>query len=139
MARPRKCRKICQVPRTLAFVPAGGEGRDGGDAPAVCLSLDEYEAIRLIDREGMSQEECGDYMRIARTTVQQIYSSGRKKLAQALVEGLPLRIAGGDFSLCDGTEQRCCRRNCHRRQGGNLKNVEDLQQGGNANEDSPTP
>ena len=107
MARPRKCRKICQVPRTLAFVPAGGEDRDGGDAPAVCLSLDEYEAIRLIDREGMSQEECGELMQVARTTVQQIYTSARRKLAQMLVEGRPLAIGGGDYILCDGRDFSC--------------------------------
>ena len=95
------------------------------------LTVDEYEALRLIDLEDLSQEDCGDYMGIARTTVQQIYGSARKKLARALVEGLPLRIAGGDFRLCDGTEQGRCCGGCHRRQAEELKNVEDFQPGGN--------
>ena len=61
------------------------------------LNVDEYEAIRLIDRQGFSQEECSAYMQVARTTVQMIYNSARKKLAAALVDGLPLRIEGGSY------------------------------------------
>lgn len=56
-------------------------------------------------------------MQVARTTVQLIYNSARKKLADALVDGLSIRIEGGDFQLCDGNEDYCgcggCRR--HRR------------------------
>ena len=59
---------------------------------AVILTIDEYEAIRLIDKLGYSQEECGNYMQVARTTVQMIYNTARKKLADALVDGLAIRI-----------------------------------------------
>lgn len=89
----------------------------GGALEPVIITVDEYEALRLIDREGFSQEQCGAYMDIARATVQQIYSCARKKLAAALVEGRPIRIEGGDYQLCDGKEEYCgcggCRR--HRR------------------------
>ena len=98
MPRPRKCRKVCCLPDNDGFVPVRG----GEELTPIVLNMDEYEAIRLIDREGFSQEQCGEYMRIARTTVQQIYATTRKKLADALVEGLPLRIEGGDFTLCSG-------------------------------------
>lgn len=56
-------------------------------------------------------------MQVARTTVQMIYNSARKKLAEALVNGLPLRIEGGAYQLCDGNEKACgcggCRRHLH--------------------------
>ncbi len=103
MPRPKKCRKVCQMPSTQAFVPVGGDA----SAPGIILTVDEYEAIRLIDKEGFSQEECGTYMNIARTTVQQIYTSARKKLADALVDGLSIKIEGGDYQLCTGNETYC--------------------------------
>lgn len=110
MPRPRKCRKVCCMPETPEFVPVCG----GQDRPAVILTVDEYEAIRLIDKQGFSQEECGAYMHIARTTVQQIYTLARKKLADALVEGRPLKIQGGDYQLCDGREDYCACGGCRR-------------------------
>lgn len=103
MPRPTKCRKVCKLPETLAFAPVGSNM----DGKVVILTVDEYETIRLIDREGFSQEECSAYMQVARTTVQQIYTSARKKLAIAIVDGLPIRIEGGNYRLCDGKEGYC--------------------------------
>ena len=91
------------MPPVRAFAPVGC----AGDSPAVILTVDEYESIRLIDHMGFSQEDCGQYMNIARTTVQQIYTAARKKLAGALVNGLSIRIEGGDFRLCSGEEAHC--------------------------------
>lgn len=109
MPRPRKCRKVCCLPNNDGFVPVRG----GEELTPIVLNVDEYESIRLIDREGFSQEQCGEYMRIARTTVQQIYAAARKKLADALVGGLPLRIEGGDFTLCNGNSAAYGCRNCY--------------------------
>ena len=110
MPRPKRCRKVCSMPRVSEFAPIGE------DADFVVLTVDEYESIRLIDRQGFSQEECAAYMQVARTTAQQIYNSARKKLATALVDGKGLRIAGGDYRLCDGKESFCgcggCSRHC---------------------------
>ena len=103
MPRPRKCRKVCCLPDNDGFVPVRG----GEELTPIVLNVDEYEAIRLIDREGFSQEQCGEYMHIARTTVQQIYDSARKKLAEVVVDGKMLRIEGGDYRLCDGAETTC--------------------------------
>ena len=110
MPRPKRCRKVCSMPRVSEFAPIGE------DADFVVLTVDEFESIRLIDRQGFSQEECAAYMQVARTTAQQIYNSARKKLATALVDGKGLRIAGGDYRLCDGNEAFCdcggCSRHC---------------------------
>lgn len=114
MPRPRKCRKVCHLPHEKEFVPANG----CQNRPSIIMTVDEYETIRLIDKEGFSQEECGEYMHIARTTVQQIYTNARKKIAETLVEGLSLRIEGGDYQLCDGKEHSCGCGGCqkHKRQ-----------------------
>lgn len=98
MSRPKKCRRVCEIPRTRIFFPENQKSRE----QAVILTVDEYETIRLIDKEGLAQEACGELMQVARTTVQQIYASARKKLADVLVDGRPLRIEGGDYQLCSG-------------------------------------
>jgi len=108
MPRPTKCRKVCHYPQTTQFLP--GSGSDG-KAPVI-LTVDEYETLRLIDREGLSQEECSRFMQVARTTVQKMYGSARKKLADALVEGRPLHIEGGDFHLCSGAGDGCHSSTC---------------------------
>ena len=100
MPRPRKCRRVCGLPGNVEFIPGSGAC---GKEP-IFLTVDEYETIRLIDKEGLSQEECGALMEVAHTTAQQIYNSARKKLAEALVNGLPLKIEGGDYRLCEKSE-----------------------------------
>ena len=103
MPRPKKCRSVCQLPKTISFSPEGlSEFKE-----VVILTVEEYETIRLIDKEGLSQEQCSERMQVARTTVQQIYADARKKLADVLVEGLPLRIQGGDYRLCSGGRRAC--------------------------------
>ena len=110
MPRPKKCRSVCELPQTVAFLPENLA--DSGEA--VILTVEEYETIRLIDREGLSQGQCSERMQVARTTVQQIYADARKKLATVLVEGLPLRIAGGDYRLCSGGRSSCAHSACYK-------------------------
>ena len=82
------------------------------------MTVDEYEAIRLIDLEGLTQEQCAGQMQVARTTVQGIYENARNKLAQSLVEGKMLLIDGGQYRLCDGNGQHCGQGACRRHRGG---------------------
>ncbi|MGI5977263.1 MAG: DUF134 domain-containing protein [Candidatus Limivicinus sp.] len=113
MPRPRIRRRVCGMPATDEFTPVGGKAES---SEPVVLNVDEYETVRLIDHEGMTQEECAEYMQVARTTVQHIYISARKKLSEMLVDGRPLVIRGGDYCLCDGNN-RCCGQNCRCRRG----------------------
>lgn len=109
MARPTKLRKVCSFPSNHSFIPESGNSKD-----PVILSIDEYETIRLIDKECLSQEECARQLGVGRTTVQKIYETARRKLAEALVLGLPLRIDGGDICLCKGNDATCFREKCLR-------------------------
>lgn len=106
MPRPRKLRKVCSLPRCSRFAPDQTFLHE-----SVEMSIEEYETIRLIDFEGSTQEECARQMEIARTTVQAIYASARKKLAMAIVEGAPLLIRGGQYELCSD-RKKCCRSCC---------------------------
>lgn len=112
MPRPCKRRRICAMPGCGRFGPQDG---DKTENPAVEMTLDEFETIRHIDLEGMTQEECAARMNVARTTVQAIYNSARYKLAESLVNGRELRIGGGDYVLCDGDAAGCGRGPCCRR------------------------
>lgn len=111
MPRPTKCRRVCRYPETQLFQP-----QDARDQEAVVLTVDEFESIRLIDRERLSQEEASLQMDVARTTVQRIYDSARRKIADMLVCGLPLRIEGGDYRLCVGSDSICPKQNCEIKQ-----------------------
>lgn len=77
----------------------------------IMLGLDEFEAIRLIDLEGLQQEQAAQQMGVARTTVQAMYNTARRKLALALVEGKTLRIEGGDVAICE-KRAHCARGGC---------------------------
>ena len=52
----------------------------------------EIEAIRLVDLQGLSQEEAGKKMGVSRGTIWRFLQSGRKKVAQALTEGRPISL-----------------------------------------------
>jgi len=111
MPRPRKWRKVCCLPETNWFGPLNVPNDPDH---FVIMTVDEYETIRLIDLEELTQEECAEQMKIARTTVQRIYNDARKKIAEVLVNGKVLRIEGGDYQLCDGFETFCGCANCPR-------------------------
>ena len=109
MPRPQRCRRICTEPSVSCFSP-----EQPADGEAIVLSLDEYEVIRLVDFEKLTHEACAKQMEISRTTVTEIYETARYKLADSIVNGKRLRIAGGNYRICDGSAS-CPRANCCKR------------------------
>lgn len=113
MSRPRKRRRVCSIPEITSFSPTNNFNEETGQV--IKMSVGEYEAIRLIDNEGMTQEECANQMEIARTTAQKIYNDARKKIALMLIEGSRLVIEGGNVVVCQESRpgRRCnrCRQN----------------------------
>ncbi len=112
MARPRKWKTVCALPRVNEYAASNAQGE--GPLPHLVMTVEEYEVIRLIDRENMTQQECAVHMDVSRPTVQMIYESARKKLADFLVNGGKLRIGGGDYRLCEEWQQPCSQAYCER-------------------------
>jgi len=114
MPRPRKWRRVCCLPKSNRFGPLNQESKN---SDIINMSIDEYETIRLIDLENLTQEECATQMNIARTTVQGIYNGARKKLAQSLVNGNEVYINGGDYQLYEGEGKYCHSMKCRHQYG----------------------
>lgn len=111
MARPVKLRTICERPRINTFGP-----KNFKENIYVEISLDEYETIRLIDYNNLTQEECADFMGVARTTIQKIYENARGKIADVLVNGKTLKIKGGNYQICNNKSygKHCNKKHCRR-------------------------
>jgi len=109
MARPIRCRRICFEPKYGSFAPFGVKGTE-----QILLTVDEFEAVRLIDYEKRTHEQCAKQMGISRTTVTEMYERARTKIADCLVNGKTLCIFGGNYTLCDGSAWRCCGKKCNR-------------------------
>jgi predicted DNA-binding protein (UPF0251 family) len=84
------------MPGTVYFKPRGVPMRD---LEEVVLGIDEVEALRLADLNGLSQEEVGTAMHVSRATVGRILEKARGKVADALVNGKALRIEGGPAQM----------------------------------------
>jgi predicted DNA-binding protein (UPF0251 family) len=84
------------VPQVRSFLPDGCPRTE-----AVCLSLEELEAVRLVDLLELEQQEAAFYMGISRKAFWNDLTSARKKIAMALVYGMGVRIDGGSYMLRD--------------------------------------
>jgi len=71
------------------------------DLEAVRLSVEELEAIRLVDFEGLEHEEAAKQMNVSRKTLWRDLKSGRKKVADAMINGKAIEIKGGSFVVKD--------------------------------------
>ncbi|MHA1593479.1 MAG: DUF134 domain-containing protein [Candidatus Baldrarchaeia archaeon] len=90
--RPPKPRVITALPTVAKFSPTLQENVPVQPKPPIFLSYDEYEALRLIDYEGLTQEEAGERMGVSRGTIWRLIKSARKKVSSALIEGRELVI-----------------------------------------------
>jgi predicted DNA-binding protein (UPF0251 family) len=98
IAIPRR-RKKCWVeflPPVTYYKPAGVPLRELDE---VVLTVEEFEALRLKDMDGLEQVQCAERMGIARTTFQRILYAARYKVTEALVKGKAIRIEGGEYVL----------------------------------------
>jgi len=104
MARPKCCRRVSEKPDCTVFKPVGVPV---ASLEEVILSMDEFEAIRLADLEGLYQEQAADRMNVSRQTFGRIIETARRKVAQVLTAGLALRIEGGEIEMPEQREFNC--------------------------------
>jgi predicted DNA-binding protein (UPF0251 family) len=104
VSRPPCPRRVKALPRCSYFKPAGVPV---SHLEQVTLTLDEFEALRLADLEGLYQDRAAALMGISRATFARIVEAGRHKVAQALVHGRALRITGGPVALRGWRRFRC--------------------------------
>jgi predicted DNA-binding protein (UPF0251 family) len=111
MSRPQCCRWIAGRPIATVFHP---EGIPAPGRIEIVLSLDEFEAIRLADLEGLYQEQAAERMSVSRPTFGRILAVAHRKVAEALVHGKTLKIEGGTIRMERLGSPRCecprCRR-----------------------------
>ena len=98
MPRPCRCRRIRCNPGANYFKP---RGIPLDSLEQVNLTLDELEAIRLADLEGLYQEDAAKKMNISRQTFGNIINSAHKKTADALLHAKALKIEGGVVKRLD--------------------------------------
>ncbi|HEY8463297.1 MAG TPA: DUF134 domain-containing protein [Bacillota bacterium] len=123
MPRPVKWRKVAFIPGVRYFIPTGIPKCEMAEN---VLKIEELEALRLKDLEGLEQEECAAKMEVSRQTFQRILITARQKVADALIGGKALRIEGGNFTsnICPVVCQ-----NCHKEWNESYENFQKIRDG----------
>lgn len=120
MVRPKISRTIESTPKISEFNPNGKGQRD-----EVVLTLEELEAVRLIDFEGLDQTQASVKMGISRQTFGRILKAARFIITKALVLGLQLKVTGGCYQVQkQGHRQRQRRGSSEQRRHGNKNSME---------------
>jgi len=105
MPRPKKKRKIKSPPKMLGFKPFGIKFCNSSH---ISLQYEEYESVKLVVYDKLSQDTAAEMMEVSRPTLTRIYNSALKKIAAAFVEGKSILIKGGDFEF--GKEWYKCKK-----------------------------
>ncbi|MFP4072191.1 MAG: DUF134 domain-containing protein [Desulfovibrionales bacterium] len=119
MPRPKKCRMVHSRPKAVFYKP---QGVPLHNLKGVVLPLEGFEALRLADEQGLSQEEAAGRMGVSRPTLCRILAEARKTVATALVHGMAIRIEGGEFMI--GAEPCTALKRCGQRAGRTSKDKE---------------
>ena len=101
MPRPKKPRYVTAPPLMSRYGPV-----DGPSTGEISLSVEEFEAIRLSDFEGLDQERAAEMMEVSRQTYGRILNRARNILGEAVVTGKTLIIGGGHYTLGGGRRRR---------------------------------
>jgi predicted DNA-binding protein (UPF0251 family) len=96
MPRPRRCRRVWLEPNVTYFKPSGVRMINLEEST---LTVDEFEAVRLKDLEGLDETVAAKKMNISQPTFNRLVSSARKKIADAIVNGKAIKIFGGAYKL----------------------------------------
>ncbi|MDA8121517.1 MAG: DUF134 domain-containing protein [Deltaproteobacteria bacterium] len=105
MARPKICRHVGCSPEAVYFKP---RGIPVSLLEEVEVTVDELEAIRLADLDGLYQEDAAARMNVSRQTFGRIVESARRKVADALLGGKALKIEGGNVEMKASARQFKC-------------------------------
>ncbi len=107
---PRPCKKRCvgSLPKAREFGPIDTASND-----YISMSVEEYEVIKLIDFDKLTQAEAAEKLDVSRSTVQAIYQKARENIARALIEVKTIHIDGGNYKLRNKgickKGKRCCK------------------------------
>ena len=110
MPRPKHCRYVSSAPSVTYFKPRGIPLRE---LEEVTLCVDELEALRLADKEGLTAIDAAQHMRVSRHTFGRTLAAARRKVATALSLGQALRIEGGSYAVHEGARRHTEACSCH--------------------------
>jgi len=96
MVRKKKPRQVNFMPEVTYFKP---RGIPLSILKEVSLTIDELEAIRLTDLEGLEQIAAAKKMKISQSTLQRILKEVHNKIAEALVKGKAIKVEGGEVIM----------------------------------------
>lgn len=96
VGRPQKCRIVKSTPLHTYYKPAGIPMKNLDE---IAITIDEIEAIRLADYNGLYHEKAAKKMNISRQTFSRILSSAHKKIGDGIINGKAIKFKGGNYNF----------------------------------------